>query len=91
MADFWQPGAITVLQRLKTRPIDELEGEIENIARRRPIVLLLPALYSEFESASMPLILEELNWSGPCGGFWDRTTSSPTWTASAMPSRGSSR
>ncbi len=60
MADFWQPGAITVLQRLKTRPIDELEGEIENIARRRPIVLLLPALYSEFESASMPLILEEL-------------------------------
>jgi glucosyl-3-phosphoglycerate synthase len=60
MADFWQPGAITVLQRLKTRPIDELEGEIETIARRRPIVLLLPALYSEFESASMPLILEEL-------------------------------
>lgn len=60
MADFWQPGAITVLQRLNDRPIDELEGEIETIAWRRPIVLLLPALYSEFESASMPLILEEL-------------------------------
>ena len=29
MADFWQQGAITVLQRLKYRPIEELEKEIE--------------------------------------------------------------
>jgi len=54
MADFWQQGTITVLQRLKNRPIEELEKEIEGIARRRRIVLLLPALYSEFETASMP-------------------------------------
>lgn len=60
MADFWQQGAITVLQRLKNRPIDELEGEIEAIARRRHIVLLLPALYSEFETPAMPRIVEEL-------------------------------
>ncbi len=45
MADFWQQGAITVLQRLKNRPIEELEKEIEAIARRR-VVLLLPALYT---------------------------------------------
>jgi len=60
MADFWQQGTITVLQRLKNRPIEELEKEIEAIARRRRIVLLLPALYSEFETASMPRIVEEL-------------------------------
>jgi hypothetical protein len=44
MADFWQQGTITVLQRLKNRPVEELEKEIEAIARRRRIVLLLPAL-----------------------------------------------
>lgn len=60
MADFWQQGAITVLQRLRNRPIEELEREIEAIARRRKIVLLLPALYSEFETAAMPRILGEL-------------------------------
>jgi glucosyl-3-phosphoglycerate synthase len=60
MADFWQQGTITVLQRLKNRPIEDLEREIEAIARRRRIVLLLPALYSEFETASMPRIVEEL-------------------------------
>jgi glucosyl-3-phosphoglycerate synthase len=60
MADFWQQGAITVLQRLRNRPIEELEGEIEAVARRRKIVLLLPALYSEFETDAMPRILGEL-------------------------------
>jgi glucosyl-3-phosphoglycerate synthase len=60
MADFWQQGTITVLQRSKNRPIEELEREIEAIARRRRIVLLLPALYSEFETASMPRIVEKL-------------------------------
>jgi len=45
MADFWQQGAITVLQRLRNRPVEELEKEIEAIARRR-VVLLLPALYT---------------------------------------------
>jgi glucosyl-3-phosphoglycerate synthase len=60
MADFWQQGAITVLQRLKNRPIEDLEAEIEVIARRRKIVLLLPALFSEFETAAMPRIIDEL-------------------------------
>ena len=60
MADFWQQGAITVLQRLKNRPVEDLEAEIEAIARRRKIVLLLPALYSEFETPAMPRIIEEL-------------------------------
>jgi glucosyl-3-phosphoglycerate synthase len=60
MADFWQHGPITVLQRLKDRSIEELEKEIRSIARRRKIVLLLPALFSEFETPAMPKIIAEL-------------------------------
>lgn len=60
MADFWQHGAITVLQRLKNRPVDDLEAEIKKIAVSRKIVLLLPALFSEFQTESMPRIIEEL-------------------------------
>jgi len=60
MADFWQHGPITVLQRLKNRPVADLEAELEKIAKRRKIVLLLPALYSEFQTQSMPRIIEEL-------------------------------
>jgi glucosyl-3-phosphoglycerate synthase len=60
MADFWQHGPITVLQRLKERSAEELEKEIASIARRRKIVLLLPALYSEFETPAVPTIMAEL-------------------------------
>lgn len=60
MADFWQHGPVTVLQRLKQRPVEDLETEIRRIARRRKIALLLPALYSEFETPAMPGIIAEL-------------------------------
>ena len=60
MADFWQHGPITVLQRLRDRSAEELEQEIASIARRRKIVLLLPALYSEFETPAVPKIIAEL-------------------------------
>lgn len=60
MADFWQHGAITVLQRLRDRPLEDLETEIMKIAKRKNIVLLLPALYSEFESEAIFGIIKEL-------------------------------
>jgi glucosyl-3-phosphoglycerate synthase len=60
MADFWQHGPVTVLQRLKERPVEDLEAEIRKIARRRKIALLLPALFSEFETPAMPAIVAEL-------------------------------
>jgi glucosyl-3-phosphoglycerate synthase len=64
MADFWQHGPVTVLQRLKERPVEDLEAEIGRIARRRKIALLLPALYSEFETPAMPGIIAELQKVG---------------------------
>ena len=61
MADFFQNGVITTLQKLNNRPLEELEEELRAFARRRRnIVLLLPALYSEFEGPAMPKIIEEL-------------------------------
>jgi len=60
MADFWQHGPVTVLQRLRDRSVEDLEKEINSIARRRKIVLLLPALFSEFETPAMPAIIAEI-------------------------------
>ena len=60
MADFFQNGVITTLQKLGSRSLEELEYELELFAQRRNMVLLLPSLYSEFEGPAMPKIVEEL-------------------------------
>jgi glucosyl-3-phosphoglycerate synthase len=60
MADFFQNGVIGTLQKLRERPVEELEAELRSIAKRRKMTLLLPALFSEFETPSMPRIIAEL-------------------------------
>jgi glucosyl-3-phosphoglycerate synthase len=60
MSDFFQNGVITTLQDLGSRPLEDLETELETLGKRRQMVLLLPALYSEFETPAMHKIIEEL-------------------------------
>lgn len=60
MADFYQTGMVATLHRLKQDGSARLESELNEISKRVGIVLVLPALYREFESPSMPRILEEL-------------------------------
>jgi len=60
MADFCQNGVITTLQKLKPRPVEEIERELKAISQKRKMVLLLPALVTEFEGKAMPRIIEEL-------------------------------
>ncbi len=60
MADFFQNGVITTLQKLGGRTLEHLENELESYAERHNMVLLLPALYSEFETPAMHKIIEEL-------------------------------
>jgi len=60
MADFFQNGVITSLQKLGERDLEEIENELEKMSERRKMVLLLPALYSEFETPAMHTIIEEL-------------------------------
>ena len=60
MADFFQNGVITTLQRLGERTLEQIEEELLELSKRRNMVLLLPALYSEFQTPAMASIIEEL-------------------------------
>ncbi|MCE5265129.1 MAG: glycosyl transferase [Deltaproteobacteria bacterium] len=60
MADFCQNGVITTLQKLRERPVEDIEQELRMISQKRRIVLLLPALVTEFGGEAMPRIIDEL-------------------------------
>jgi glucosyl-3-phosphoglycerate synthase len=60
MADFYQNGIITTLHNLSDRPVEELEAELVQFSRKRPMGLLLPSLYSELEGEALPRIVEHL-------------------------------
>lgn len=60
MADFFQNGVITTLHDVGHRSIESLESELKVFSERRNMVLILPALYSEFETPAMHTIIEEL-------------------------------
>ncbi len=60
MSDFFQNGVITTIPRLGCRSIEDMEEELLRLSRRRNMVLILPALYSEFEGEAMQQIVEEL-------------------------------
>ncbi len=60
MSDFYQTGVVTTLHRLGQRRLEEIESEMVRYARVAPMALVLPALYSEFETPAMADILKEL-------------------------------
>ncbi|WP_028292925.1 glycosyltransferase family protein [Oceanobacter kriegii] len=60
MADFYQNGTITTLHNLVDRPLEDMEKELLSFSRTRPMSLVLPALYSEFEGPAMGNIINEL-------------------------------
>lgn len=61
MSDFFQTGNITTLHQLGQTSLERLEAELLGFSKTRPIALVLPALYSEFEGAAMPGIVQELS------------------------------
>ncbi len=60
MADFYQTGCVTTLHRLKPGSAARMENELHEMADHVSIALVLPALYSEFESPAMRRIADEL-------------------------------
>jgi glucosyl-3-phosphoglycerate synthase len=60
MADFFQGGSVTTLHRLTVRSVDDLEQELADYARRRPLGLILPSLFSELEGPALPKIITDL-------------------------------
>ncbi|MBI4909932.1 MAG: glycosyl transferase [Acidobacteria bacterium] len=60
MADFYQTGVVTTLHRLTANHVERLEADLEKFSRNKPIGLVLPALYSEFETMAMQRIVPQL-------------------------------
>lgn len=60
MGDFFQQGAISTLHRLGHRGLESLEAELKEHGTHRPLALILPAVYAEFERKALPNILKQL-------------------------------
>ena len=60
MGDFYQNGIVTTLHNLRQRSLDDMESELKEFAKVRPMGLILPALYSELEGEALPKIVDEL-------------------------------
>jgi glucosyl-3-phosphoglycerate synthase len=65
MADFMQTGSIATIHALKPDHWHRLDADLRRWGRRKPLGLVLPALYVEFENPAIHQILAELekvNW-----------------------------
>lgn len=60
MADFYQNGIITTLHNLSDRSNEDLEKELMEFSKSRPMSLILPSLFSELEGDALPNIVGHL-------------------------------
>lgn len=60
MADFYQNGIVTTLHNLSRRPLEDLENELRQFSKQRPMSLILPSLFSELEGEALPNIVRHL-------------------------------
>jgi glucosyl-3-phosphoglycerate synthase len=56
MSDFFQNGEIATFHRLKPRTLEELEAELREAGKHRPISLVLPYIPVELQGAGLPRI-----------------------------------
>ena len=60
MGDFHQHGVVTTLHQLNQRPTEQLEADLMQFGKSRPMALILPSLYSELQGPALSLIVDEL-------------------------------
>lgn len=60
MGDFHQNGHIATLHNLSNRSIEELERDLVEFSRYRPMGLVIPSLYSELATPALEGIVREL-------------------------------
>jgi glucosyl-3-phosphoglycerate synthase len=60
MGDFHQNGVITTLHNLSDRSVEEMEKELLEFSKTRPMALILPSLYSELQGDALPAIIEQI-------------------------------
>jgi glucosyl-3-phosphoglycerate synthase len=61
MGDFYQNGRITTLHNFRTRSLADLEESLVTFSNRRPMGLILPALFSELQRPALANILDEIS------------------------------
>ncbi len=61
MSDFFQNGSITTLHRLDKEHTLEMESELKEFAKQRPMGLVLPSLFSELEGPALKSIIQEIS------------------------------
>ena len=61
MSDFHQSGVITTFHNLRTQSIEQQEQEIRRFAKKSPISLILPSLYSELKNDALLNIVKTLS------------------------------
>jgi glucosyl-3-phosphoglycerate synthase len=61
MADFYQNGIVTTLHNLAHRPVEDIENELREFSKKRPLSLILPSLFSELEGEALPNIVKHLS------------------------------
>ncbi|MFW6227002.1 MAG: glycosyl transferase, partial [Bacteroidota bacterium] len=60
MGDFLQNGLVTTLHNLRNRSVKDLEAQLTEFSKTRPVSLIIPCLYSELDGPALPRILDEL-------------------------------
>ena len=60
MSDFFQPGLITTLHRLRRANLERMEMELEFYCKHHPVALVLPSLYSELKEKALKKIVSEI-------------------------------
>ncbi len=60
MSDFGQTGLICTLQRLNSAHLERIETELTELAKTRPIALILPCHGRDLEQPAFARLLEEL-------------------------------
>ena len=53
MSDFFQNGRVTTLHNMSNRTDEALEQELNGFAKKVPLGLILPSLYSELERPAL--------------------------------------
>jgi glucosyl-3-phosphoglycerate synthase len=61
MADFYQHAALATLHHLAVPEQEKRNEELKQWVKKRPVALLLPALFAEMERPALPSILEEVS------------------------------
>ena len=61
ISDFYQNGIVATLHNFSNRNYKDLELELCEFSKFRPITLILPSLYSELKGTALPKIIDEIS------------------------------